>query len=61
MLGAVAIDDPTTPGADFGPKLRWIDHEIMPSSADEIMRTVGSFFVITEPANWPRYDKSDTT
>jgi YVTN family beta-propeller protein len=61
MLGAVVIDDPATPGADFGPKLRWIDHNILPSSADEIMRTVRSFFVITEPANWQRYAANDTT
>ena len=61
MLGAVVIDDPVTPGADLGQKLRWIDHSILPSSADEIMRTVRSFFVITEPANWQRYGQSDTT
>lgn len=61
MLGAVVIDDPATPGADLGKKVRWLDHQILPTSADEIMRTVRSFFIITEPANWQVYDTTDTT
>ena len=36
MLGAVLIDDPTTPGADFGAKLHWLDGTTIPSSADEV-------------------------
>jgi YVTN family beta-propeller protein len=61
MLGAVVLDDPATPGADLGKTVRWLDHNTMATSADEIMRTVRSFFVITEPANWQRYARSDTT
>ncbi|MGH9040550.1 MAG: copper oxidase [Acidimicrobiia bacterium] len=60
MLGAVVIDDPATPGADFGPKLNWLDGTVIPSSADEVMKTVRSFFVITEPANWQHYSTSET-
>ena len=55
MLGAVVVDDPTTPGADFGAKLHWFDGTTIPSSADEVMRTVHSFFIITEPGNWQNY------
>ncbi|MGH8990870.1 MAG: YncE family protein [Acidimicrobiia bacterium] len=55
MLGAAVIDDVTTPGADFGPKLKWIDGGVLPSSAHEVMKTVQSFFIITEPANWQIY------
>jgi DNA-binding beta-propeller fold protein YncE len=62
MLGAAVIDDPSTPGADFGPKLRWIDGTIMPSASHEILSIVRSFFILTEPSNWQNYaaDK-DTT
>ena len=62
MLGAVVVDDPSTPGADFGKKLRWLDGTIIPSSADEVWRTVHSFFIITEPGNWQNYapDKAVT-
>ena len=55
MFGAVVIDDPTTPGADFGPKLHWIDGTVVPSAAHEVLATVRSFFIITEPANWQVY------
>ena len=61
MLGAAVIDDPTTPGADFGPKLRWIDGTIMPSASHEILSIVRSFFIVTEPANWQHYADQDTT
>lgn len=62
MLGAVVIDDPATPGADFGKKLRWIDGKPIPSSADEVLKVVHSFFIITQPANWQIYapDKETT-
>ncbi|MGH9035360.1 MAG: copper oxidase [Acidimicrobiia bacterium] len=60
MLGAAVIDDPTTPGADFGPKLQWLDGTAIPSSADEVIKTVRSFFIITEPANWQIYGTSET-
>ena len=61
MLGAAVIDDPTTPGADFGKKLRWIDGTIMPSASHEILSIVRSFFIVTEPANWQHYAETDTT
>jgi hypothetical protein len=60
MLGAVAIDDPTTPGADIGTNLRWIDGTIMPSFSHEILTIVRSFFIVTEPANWQHYADHDT-
>lgn len=60
MLGATVIDDPATPGADFGPKLRWIDGTVMPSSSHEILSIVRSFFIVTEPANWQHYADHDT-
>ena len=55
MLGAVVIDDPSTPGADFGKQLQWIDGEPIATSADEVLKVVHSFFIITEPANWQIY------
>ncbi len=59
MLGAVVVDDPATPGADFGKSLtvRGIA-EPLPSDADYIFRLVRTFFVITNPANWKRYSDS---
>jgi DNA-binding beta-propeller fold protein YncE len=55
MLGAVVNDDPTTPGADLGKKLHWIDGTEMPTAADEILFIVSKFFIVTEPANWQYY------
>jgi YVTN family beta-propeller protein len=61
MLGAVVNDDPTTPGADLGKKVRWIDGTVMPTFSDEILTVVRSFFIVTQPANWQRYADHDTT
>ena len=55
MLGAVVNDDPTTPGADLGKKVHWIDGTDMPTAADEILFIVQKFFIVTEPANWQYY------
>jgi DNA-binding beta-propeller fold protein YncE len=55
MLGAVVNDDPTTPGADLGKKVHWIDGTEMPTAADEILFIVQKFFIVTEPANWQYY------
>jgi DNA-binding beta-propeller fold protein YncE len=55
MLGAVVNDDPTTPGADLGKMVHWIDGTDMPTSADEILFIVSKFFIVTEPANWQYY------
>jgi YVTN family beta-propeller protein len=58
MLGAVLIGDPTQPGVvTFGKKLRWFDGTTMPTSSDEVLKTVHSFFIITEPSNWQHYDR----
>jgi DNA-binding beta-propeller fold protein YncE len=55
MLGAVVNDDPTTPGADLGKAVHWIDGTDMPTSAEEILFIVQKFFIVTEPANWQYY------
>lgn len=61
MLGAAVIDDPLTPGADFGKSLHWIDGTDMPSASHEILSIVRSFFIVTEPANYQHYAATDTT
>ena len=61
MLGAVVIDDPATPGADLGMKVRWIDGTTMPTASDEILKIVRSFFILSEPANWQYFADKDTT
>lgn len=61
MLGATVIDDTTTPGADLGMKVRWIDGTIMPTASDEILKIVRSFFILSEPANWQYFGEEDTT
>jgi plastocyanin len=55
MFGAVVVDDPATPGADFGMKLKWIDGTVINSGAWEVLKTVHSFFIITQPRNWQIY------
>jgi DNA-binding beta-propeller fold protein YncE len=55
MLGAVVNDDPTTPGADLGKTVHWIDGTDMPTNSDEILYIVQKFFIVTEPANWQYY------
>jgi hypothetical protein len=52
MAAAAVIDDPATPGADFGKRLRWIDRKILPSAAHEVLHVVKSFFTLTGPLNW---------
>jgi DNA-binding beta-propeller fold protein YncE len=62
MLGAVAVDDPLTPGVDFGNKLHIKSRGMnVPSYADIVWQLVQKFFVITAPGNWQHYsDQSDT-
>jgi hypothetical protein len=55
MLAAAVIDDPATPGADFGKKLHWIDGKVYGSSAHEILHTVRAFFTLTGPLNWQHH------
>ncbi len=60
MLGAVVVDDPLTPGIDFGKELvvnsRGLD---VPSNADIIQQLVNKFFVITNPKNWQHYSNTE--
>lgn len=62
MLGAVAVDDPLTPGADFGEKLQIKSRGMnVASNADIVWQLVQKFFVITNPGNWQHYsDQQDT-
>ncbi|WP_137816142.1 cupredoxin domain-containing protein [Gandjariella thermophila] len=63
MLGAIVVDDPLTPGLDFGKKLRVNSRALdVPSNADVIMQLVDKFFTITVPSNWQHFsDTQDTT
>jgi YVTN family beta-propeller protein len=62
MLGAIVVDDPLTPGLDFGKKLvvnsRGLD---VPSNADVIQQLVQKFFTITEAGNWAKYSPTAAT
>ncbi len=59
MLGAVVVDDPLTPGPDFGEKLVIKSRGmVVPSYSSVITQLVQKFFVITNPENWQRF--SDT-
>ncbi len=62
MLGAVAVDDPLTPGVDFGSDLRIKSRGMnVPSYSDIVFQLVQKFFVITNPGNWQHYsDSADT-
>ena len=55
MLAAAVIDDPATPGADLGKKLRWFDGKVYGSAAHEILHIVRAFFTLTGPLNWQHY------
>lgn len=62
MLGAIVVDDPLTPGLDFGKKLRVNSRSLnVPSNADIIAELVQKFFNITVPANWQRYSDTEAT
>jgi hypothetical protein len=62
MLGAVVVDDPLTPGVDFGKKLRINSRAMnMPSYSDIIAQLVNKFFVITAPTNWQHYSDQSAT
>jgi hypothetical protein len=62
MLGAVVVDDPLTPGLDFGKKLHVNSRGlVVPSNADIITQLVTKFFNITAPGNWQTYGATDTT
>jgi DNA-binding beta-propeller fold protein YncE len=61
MLGAVVVDDPVTPGLDFGRELSTsvrggID---VPSNADIIFRLVQAFFKITVVDNWQDFSNTE--
>ncbi|HVE25326.1 MAG TPA: copper oxidase, partial [Sporichthya sp.] len=62
MLGAVAVDDPLTPGVDFGNKLRIKSRGLnVPSYANIVWQLVQKFFVITNPGNWQRFSDTQDT
>ncbi len=63
MLGAVVVDDPLTPGPDFGEKLVIKSRGmVVPSYSSVITQLVQKFFVITNPENWQRFsDTEDKT
>jgi DNA-binding beta-propeller fold protein YncE len=63
MLGAVVVDDPLTPGIDFGKTLtvNTRNQETVPSNSDLIFKLVHTFFKITVPSNWDRYSNSQPT
>lgn len=64
MLGAVVVDDPLTPGVDFGRKLHVNARGgglTVPSSSDIVMQLVQKFFNITAPSNWQRFSNSEDT
>jgi DNA-binding beta-propeller fold protein YncE len=62
MLGAVAVDDPLTPGVDFGNKLRIKSRGMnVPSYANIVWQLVQKFFVITNPGNWQRFSDTQDT
>ncbi|MFD2398135.1 copper oxidase [Prauserella oleivorans] len=60
MLGAIVVDDPLTPGLDFGKKLRVNSRNLsVPSNSDIVMQLVQKFFNITSPNNWQRYSATE--
>jgi DNA-binding beta-propeller fold protein YncE len=62
MLGAVAVDDPLTPGVDFGNKLRIKSRGMnVPSNAEVVWELVNKFFVITNPGNWQKFSDTQDT
>ena len=62
MLGAVVVDDPLTPGLDFGKKLHVNSRALnVPSSADVIQQLVQKFFTITVPGNWEKYSATQAS
>ena len=59
MLSAIVVDDPLTPGLDFGQKLHINERALdVPSTADQVFQLVEKFFNITSTGNWMHY--SDT-
>jgi DNA-binding beta-propeller fold protein YncE len=63
MLGAVVVDDPLTPGLDFGKSLtvNLRNFEAVPSQSDLIFKLVHTFFKITVPTNWDTYSDTKPT
>ncbi len=61
MLGAVVVDDPLTPGLDFGKKLNVAvkGGMVVPSSADVVQQLVQKFFRITVPDNWQTFSNTE--
>jgi DNA-binding beta-propeller fold protein YncE len=56
------VDDPLTPGLDFGKKLNVAvkGGAVVPSSADIVQQLVQKFFRITTPDNWQTFSNTQT-
>ena len=63
MLGAIVVDDPLTPGLDFGKSLtvNTRNLETVPSNSDLIFKLVHTFFKITVPTNWDHFSDTKPT
>jgi DNA-binding beta-propeller fold protein YncE len=65
MLGAAVVDDPITPGIDFGQQSivkMYNGATVVPTYSDLIFRLVKTFFTATVPANWQVFDpKAEVT
>ena len=63
MLGAVVVDDPLTPGLDFGKSstVNTRNLQVVPSNSDLIFKLVHTFFKITVPSNWDRFSDTQPT
>ena len=66
MLGAVIVDDGTTPGLDIGQQLTLLG--VTPagtltfdSYSDLTLRLLRAFFIVTNPSNWKDYTKAGQT
>jgi len=52
MFAAVIVDDPATPGLDFGESITLVTGVTVPTSSDLATRLLRTFFIATNPGNW---------
>jgi DNA-binding beta-propeller fold protein YncE len=55
MLGAVIVDDPSTPGLDLGESITLVNGITVPTSSDLATRLLRTFFIATNPSNWQNF------
>ena len=65
MLGAVIVNDSSTPGLDLGANLTLLGptaaHQVtFPTATDLGLRALRAFFIVTNPGNWKDYTKVGT-